>query len=145
MVKRKKAKTKANLIRIRPSISRLHARTLDFAEDDFKSGESLKSRLEKGNGVAIKKSISDMGRVFSKGADKVADILLDKNEKRIGTKVKRIKDESVSVIKGVSSNIKESLKDVKSKKVLCDASYGIGRFSRIAKDTCVDIFNDLVE
>ena len=143
--KKKKAKNKTNLKRIRSSMPRFDHRALGFAEDNSRSGESAKSNLEKGTCAAIKKSISDLGRGFSKGADKVADILLDKSQERASNKAKRVKDESVSVIKEVSSNIKENLKDVKPKKVLCGASYGMGRFSRMAKDTCVDIFNDLVE
>jgi len=94
---------------------------------------------------AIKKSLSDVGRCFSKGADKVADILLDNSQKKVSTKVKRLKEESVSVIKDVTFSIKKNLKNVKPADVLRGASYETGRFSRITKDTCVEIFNDLMK
>jgi hypothetical protein len=94
---------------------------------------------------AVKKSLSDIGKSFSQGADKMADILLDNREKKVSTKIKRLKEESFSVIKDVTFSIKNNLKNVKPMDLLCGASYQTGRLSRITKDTCVEIFNDLME
>jgi hypothetical protein len=94
---------------------------------------------------SVKRCLSDIGRSFSRGADKVADIFLDDSQKTKSEKGKRLKEETLNTFKEITSGIKESLKNLKSNQLLSDASYEIGRLSRIAKNTCVEIFNDLME
>ena len=95
--------------------------------------------------TVIKNAVSEIGKSFSKGADKVADVVLDSSGRQKSTKGKRFKEATVSAFKDISSGIKKNLKNVKPKDVLCDASYEIGRLSRIAEDGCREIFNDLME
>ena len=52
------------------------------------------------------------------------------------------KKEDGSVIKNESNDIKNSRKD---NDVIADASYELGRAARIVKNTCVEIFNDIME
>ena len=93
--------------------------------------------------TAIKKSLVDTGRTFSKGADKVADIILDASQKGRKEKGKRLKEEVVATFKGISDATKKSLKEVNPSDVLHDTFYELGRVSRITKDKCIEIIDKL--
>ncbi len=80
-----------------------------------------------------------------KGSDKVSDIVLDNSEGGRTAKLRKIKDGTVSVAKDILFTIKTNLGPLTLKGVLCDTSYELGRFSKITKNTCMDIFDDLME
>ena len=89
--------------------------------------------------------MSKLGGTFSDGADKVADIFLDKDEKGIVNKTGEIKKEFICVFKNAAKGIRSDLKTIKTKDIVFNASHQLGRFVRITRDTCVEIFNDLME
>ena len=95
--------------------------------------------------AVIKKSFLDIGRSFSQGADEIADLLIEKSQKDKGEKFKKIKEALVSRVKKLGTGAKRSLKNLKPRDVLCDTSYEIGKLSKAVKNTCVEIFNDLME
>lgn len=80
---------------------------------------------------AVKKSVSGIGKTFSDRADRVADIILDDDRKLKDTKAKRITNETVSMFKDVSRQLKANLKGVQPRDFLYDAAYNAGRFSRM--------------
>ena len=95
--------------------------------------------------TAVKDTLSNIGKGFSEGTDKVADIVLDSSQKLEGAKIQRLKEATAGMVKNIFGGIKNNLKDIKSEDVLCDAAYQIGRYSKIVKDNCAQIFNDLME
>lgn len=102
-------------------------------------------KTTKGTFAAIRKSLSDISRSFFQGTDKVADVLIDNSEKDRGIKWRRLKKEVVSVAANITLSIKRNLRNVEPADILYDASYEIGRFSKIAKSTAREIFNGLMK
>jgi len=138
--KRKKIKKKAGRVRRRP------AKRKAIRSKTKRRGQKLiHEKKTKDTFTAIKKSLSDMGRTFSESADKVADLLLEGNKIKKGEKARKLKEDLISRIKDVASGIKRSLESVKPKDILCGGSYEIGKLSRITRNTCVEIFNDLMK
>ena len=138
--KRKRAKKKAGSLRTQ---STTHKVTQSKAKGRIRKPKHEQTAED--TFLAVKKSLSDIGKTFSEGADKIADILLNSSQNNKSTKTREIKEELVSMVKDVASGIKRSLKNVKPKDILCKASYEIGKLSRIAKDKSVEIFDDLME
>ncbi|UCC94623.1 MAG: hypothetical protein JSW40_07370 [Candidatus Omnitrophota bacterium] len=106
---------------------------------DSESGKTRKRVF-----IPIRKSLSDISRSFSEGADKVAGVLIDDSHKERNIKCKRLKEETLSLVADITSGIKRNLKNIEPGDFLCDATYGIGKFFRIAKDGCTKIFDDLI-
>jgi hypothetical protein len=92
-----------------------------------------------------KKSFSDTAKSFSEGTNKVTDILLDNSRKSAGVKARKIGKELVSTFEDIAGGLKSNFKNIKPADFLRGASYGTGKFIRIAKDTCAEIANDLME
>ena len=92
----------------------------------------------------IKQTFCDLGESFSERTDKLADICLDKSKEGKKNKFKNVKKEAVSLFKDLASKTKNNLKEIRFKSAICDTSYGMGRISRIVKDTSVEIFNDII-
>lgn len=97
---------------------------------------------------AVKKSLSDISRSFSEGADKIASVLVEDTRKYKGVKpkkLKRLKKELAATIKGVGHGIKKGLNSVKPKDLLRYTAREMGKLSKATKDTCVKILDDLME
>ena len=101
--------------------------------------------IKRGAHTGVKEFLSDIGKSFSQSADKAADILLESSQKTESTKGRRLKEETFSMIRDITSQIRRSLKGVKPKDLLNNATYGMGRFSRMAKDTYREFFNDFIK
>ena len=96
----------------------------------------------------VKKSLSDISRSFSEGADKIASVLVEDSRKYKGVKaekLKRLKKELAATIRGVGHGIKKGLKSVNPKDILRYTSHEMGRLSKATKDVCVKILDDLME
>ena len=96
----------------------------------------------------IKRSLSQISKSFCRGADRIAAILVEDSGKTKGPeakKLKRVKKELADTVKGVGCGLKQGLKSVKPKDVLRQAVYQLGRLSKATKDTCLGMFNDLME
>ena len=106
---------------------------------------SIRQGPDRKSFIAIRDSILDIGKKFSEKADKVADILLDEKIKKKNQTGESIKKETISMFKALSSSVKQNLNGITLKDVLCDASYNTGRAAKITKDTCMEIFNDIME
>ncbi len=90
-----------------------------------------KSRAKKGKGetfAGVKESMADIGKTVSGAGDRMTDILLNDDERD-----KKLRG-MVSVVKEMSSGVKSSLGRVSPRDVLCDASYELGKFSKIARN-----------
>ena len=85
---------------------------------------------------AFKRSISDAGRSFSEGTDRVAEAAVDPRRIGKGVRAGNIKDEAVRTFKNVARDVKENLKGVSFGDVAYGASYGLGRLSRKIRDGC---------
>lgn len=77
----------------------------------------------------IKKAIKGVGHSISHGTDKLADVIVDTSK----NKGKRLKKETISMVKDMASGAKRNLKDLKLKNIVFDASYGLGKISKITK------------
>ena len=106
---------------------------------------SEKKQTENTDHQAKRCTLSELGKTFSDGADEIAEIVLDKNEKEFGEKANKIKNECVSMFKNAGREINDGIKKIKAKEMFRDFSYQLGRSFRITKDTCSEIFNDLME
>ena len=109
-----------------------------------KSGNAVQEP-ERRSFVAIKDAMAGIARNFSDGADKVADILLDEKVKKKNQTGEKIKKETVSAFKALSSGVKQNLNGISLRDILCDTLYNTGRAAKITKDTCIEIFNDIME
>ncbi len=89
--------------------------------------------------TVIKTSLSHILKSVSETADKAADVMTDNNGRHGKLK------ELTSTIETLTSDIKETMRDVNPKDILCDASFEFGKFSRIAKDRCTQIYQSLME
>lgn len=96
---------------------------------------------------ALKSAMVDACRSFSRGADRVADIIVDKGGEEAGTpaKAKKIKGAVVSTAREIGGAFKKNLKDIDAEDILHDTSYAIGRFSKLAKDGCAEFLDVVID
>ena len=94
---------------------------------------------------AVKEAVSNVGKGFTDGSDRVAGLLLDEGGRAEGSKGRKVKEETIAVTKDIAAGVKKSFEDLKPRDFLYDAFFEIGKFVRIAKDGCARIFKDLME
>jgi len=111
----------------------------------YEAGAVEEKKVVKADSPSTSGALSEIGKTFSEGADEIADIVLDKNEKEFIQKVKKTKNECVAIFNGVAKVIKKGVKRINAKGVICDTSYQLGRSLKITINTCGGIFNDLME
>ncbi|MBF0330871.1 MAG: hypothetical protein HQL17_02960 [Candidatus Omnitrophica bacterium] len=81
----------------------------------------------------ICKSMSGLGQGISKGAERVADIILDEQGDAKGQKTKKVTDETLSMFKGVSKQLKSDLKGVKGSDLIGVIAFSAGKTSARVK------------
>jgi hypothetical protein len=97
---------------------------------------------------ALRKSLLDISKDFSEGADKIASVLVEDNKKHKGVKakkLKRLKKELAATIRDVGNDIKKGLKNVKPKDIFSSTSYEMGKLLKATKDTYVKILDNLIK
>jgi len=77
----------------------------------------------------IKKSVAGIGQNMSRGAERVADIILNKDADLKGTKTKKITDETISMLKGVGQQFKSDLKGMRARDFVAVGAYNAGKAS----------------
>ncbi len=92
---------------------------------------------------AVKKTTRDIKKHFSEKTDKVADIIVDKNDMPAGERSARVRKETVDTFKGAFESIKRNTKGLGIKDVLNDASFALGRISHKTKKSCSRFFKGL--
>ncbi|MEI6437170.1 MAG: hypothetical protein WCO69_00295 [Candidatus Omnitrophota bacterium] len=90
---------------------------------------------------AIKKSVAGIGKRLSRGADRVADIILE--DGKDGKKGKKIADETVAMFKDMKQQLKDNNKDVTPVDLIGDAAFCVGRVSGIVGREVKTFFKDL--
>ena len=83
--------------------------------------------------AVIKKSMAGIGQGMSRGAERVADIILDEEKKLQGGKTKKITDETITMFKDVTRQLKSDLKGVKARDFVAVAAFNAGKASAAAK------------
>jgi len=92
----------------------------------------------------LRRTLKDFGKNFSQGADRLADICVESNGKGKTNKGKRLGKETIHIFKNLAAYTKYHLKDLSFKGMLCDTSYKIGQFSKIAKNKGRKIIKDIL-
>jgi len=90
---------------------------------------------------AIKKSVAGIGSRLSRGADRVADIILD--ESKDGAKGKKIADETVAMFKDMKEQLKHNSRDVKPQDIVSDAAFCVGRVAGMVGGAVKSFIKDL--
>ena len=90
---------------------------------------------------AIKKSMIGIGHNFSRSAGRVADIILDDNQEFKDLKAQKITEETLSMFKDVTKQLKTNLRDVQPRDFIRDAAYGVGKISSLTRRVLGAIFN----
>lgn len=88
---------------------------------------------------AFKKSVSDAGKSFHEGTERVADAVVDPRKLAKGVKAGKIKEETIRTFKNVAADVKGNLKGVGFGDIMCGASYGLGKLSRKIKNCCLKV------
>ena len=81
----------------------------------------------------IRKSVAGIGHGMSESAERVAGIILDEDKKLHGHKAEKIKDETISMFKDVTRQLKVDLKGVKARDFVAVAAYNAGKASAAVK------------
>ena len=81
--------------------------------------------------AVIRKSVAGISKGFSRGAERVADIIIDEGQALKGQKAKLVKDETIQMFKGVSRQLKSDLGDVKAGDFISVAAYSAGKVSAV--------------
>jgi hypothetical protein len=94
---------------------------------------------------ALKKVFTDVVDIFAEQSDKVADIVLDRDEYKVESKNKGIKKETLNTFKCLPGCVTKNFKGIGFKDVVLDTSYEFGRVSRVTKNTCAWFLKGFVE
>ncbi|MBF0503598.1 MAG: hypothetical protein HQL14_00710 [Candidatus Omnitrophica bacterium] len=81
----------------------------------------------------IKKSMAGVRQNVSRGAERVAEIILDENKDQQGHKTQKITDETVAMFKGVSRQIRSDLKGVELGDFVAVGAYSAGKAAAAVK------------
>jgi hypothetical protein len=92
----------------------------------------------------IKKYIFDSAMTLYKGADSIADIIVDDRRGDKGTKTYGVKKQLISMVNDIKSGTAKKLDCITPGRMVCDLFRGAGRLSGRAKADCVDLFNNLI-
>ena len=90
---------------------------------------------------AIKTSVAGIGKRLSRGADRVADIILEEDKE--GKKGKKIADETLLMFKDMKKQLKDNNKDVRPEDLVADAAFCVGRASGIVGRAVGSLLKDL--
>lgn len=88
--------------------------------------------------LALKKSVSGLGKRFSCAADRVADIIMDDRQKAKGIKAKEVTRETFLLYKDVRRQFRNKIQGY-----IFDAAYGMGKLSGKTRRTCSSLHNRL--
>jgi len=90
---------------------------------------------------AIKKACAVLKEDFSSGTTKMANAWVDGGSQKKTGKTKILKDQSIAMLKNITSGMKKSFKGVTPKSAVCDISYELGGVIKKTKD----VFNEYID
>ena len=100
---------------------------------------------EKGPLNAIKSTAKGVGGVVSRGAEKVASIVLEQTSSGAKSKIKRVLKESSKMTSESLNKIKKEFNSFSRQNLLKRFYFQLGYSLKKSRDVCREIFHDLME
>lgn len=100
---------------------------------------SKHDRLGRNTFTALKHSLSDSLTGLSTGSDRIADIIIDDSAAGRKARYRRLRQESVSMVKGIADGIKRDMQGTSFNGVVRDTFYEAGKLWRMIKDALCQV------
>jgi len=73
----------------------------------------------------------------------MADLWIKGESQKDSQKAKMLKNQSIAMLKNITSDLKKNFKGITAKGVICDISYEIGGVLKKTKETCHEYIDDI--